>query len=86
MRDIRRICPQTKIIISSIPPRKNNRAINSKIRQVNDYLNDRGKRKDNVSFVDVVPTEPQYFTGKKVHFNDKGKSLFASGLKPFLTN
>ena len=84
VRDIRKICPRSKIILSAIPPRKNNKVINDKITEVNDYLYDRGQRKDNVYFVDVVPKDSKLFTNKKVHFNDEGKSLFASNLKPFL--
>ena len=84
VRDIRNACPQSKILISSIPPRKNNKVINDKIDEVNEYLADRGQRKDNVKFIDVVPKDSQLFYSDKVHFNKKGKSLLASRLKPFL--
>ena len=84
VRDVRTICPQAKIIISAIPPRKDSSIINNKIKEVNDYLYDRGQRKDNVFFVDVVPKESNLFTKKKVHFNDEGKATFARNLKPFL--
>ena len=84
IRDIRTACPRSKILISSIPPRKNDRVINSRIKEVNEYLADRGQRKDNVQFVDVVPVESDLFTAKKVHFTQKGKSLLASRLTPFL--
>lgn len=86
IRDVRKVCPRSKIIISSIPPRKNDRTINNKIKEVNEYLEDRGKRNDNVQFVDVVPVDPDMFTAKKVHFNKKGKSLLASRLKTFLVD
>ena len=46
VRDIRKICPQAKILLSAIPPRKNNITINKKIEEVNDYLKDRGQRND----------------------------------------
>ena len=84
IRDIRTVCPQSKILLSSIPPRYNDRVVNSKIKEVNEYLEDRGKRRDNVEFVDVAPVESNLFTSKKLHFNQKGKSLLASRLKPFL--
>ena len=86
VRDIRKVCPQSKILISSIPPRKNDNIINNKIKEVNEYLADRGQRNDNVQFVDVVPKEPKYFTSKKVHFKPIGISLLASRLKPFLVD
>ena len=84
VRDIRKLCPQSKIIISAIPPRKDSNIINKRIKEVNEYLYDRGQRNDFVEFVDVVPTESNLFTKKKVHFNSEGKSIFASRLKPFL--
>ena len=84
VRDIRSVCPSTKIILSAIPPRKNNKTINDRIDEVNGYLYDRGQRKDNVYFVDVVPKDSKMFTKKKVHFNDEGKSVFAKNLKPYL--
>ena len=86
VRDIRKICPQAKILLSAIPPRKNNITINKKIEEVNDYLKDRGQRNDNVEFVNVVPTQPDLFIYDKVHFNNKGKSIFARRLQPFLIN
>ena len=84
VRDIRKVCPQAKIILSAIPPRKNNVTINKRIEKVNEYLSDRGQRNDFVEFVNVVPTESKLFTAKKVHFNSEGKSTFATSLKPFL--
>ena len=78
------MCPQSKIIISAIPPRKDSNIINKRIKEVNEYLYDRGQRNDFVEFVDVVPTESNLFTKKKVHFTSEGKSVFASRLKPFL--
>ena len=84
VRDIRKLCPQSKIIISAIPPRKDSNIINKRIKEVNEYLYDRGQRNDFVEFVDVVPTESNLFTKKKVHFTSEGKSVFASRLKPFL--
>ena len=86
VRDVRKACPRAKIIISSIPPRKNNSIINERIKEVNDYLKDRGQRRDNVQFVDVVPTNLDMFTYKKVHFNNKGKSEFARRLKSYLSD
>ena len=86
IREIRVACPHAKIIISSIPPRKNNRAINHRIKEVNDHLRDRGLRNDNVQFVDVIPIEPNMFTQKLVHLNRNGKVEFAKRLQPFLAN
>ena len=86
VRTIRDTCPRTKIIISSIPPRKNNRAINDRISEVNDYIKDRGLRNDNVQFVDVAPVDSNMFVKDKVHFNKYGKSEFAKRLQPFLSN
>ena len=86
IREIRTACPRTKIIISSIPPRKNNSAINHRIKEVNSYLKDRGLRNDNVQFVDVVPVDSNMFTQKLVHLNRNGKVEFAKRLQPFLAN
>ena len=86
VRDVRKACPQAKIIISSIPPRKNNSIINGKIKEVNDYLRDRGLRRDNVQFVDAAPTNLDMFTYKKVHFNDSGKSEFVRRIKSYLVD
>lgn len=86
IREIRTACPRTKIIISSIPPRKNNIAINRRITEVNSYLKDRGLRNDNVQFVDVVPVDSNMFTQKLVHLTRSGKVEFAKRLQPFLAN
>lgn len=86
VRTVKQVCPHSQVIISSIPPRKNSRIINDKIKEVNDYLKDRGQRNDNVIFADAVPTESSMFTHKKVHFNSIGKSEFAQRLRPFLSN
>ena len=86
IRDIRKVCLHSQIILSSIPFRKNDSKTNGKIMDVNDYLKDRGQRRDNVLFADIAPTDSSMSTYKKVHFNNKGKSEFAKGLKPFLIN
>ena len=86
IRDLRTACPRTKIIVSSIPPRKNDSSINHRIKEVNEYLRDRGLRGDNVKFVDVIPVESNMFTKKQVHLNDNGKQEFARRLQPFLSN
>ena len=84
IRDVRRACPRSKIILCSVPPRKDNRTINDRITKLNKYLCRRGDQNDNVIYADVAPTDPKMFTKKKVHFNDKGKSEVARLLKPFI--
>ena len=86
IRDLRTACPTTRIIVSSIPPRKNDRAINHRIKEVNDYLRDRGLRGDNVKFVDAAPVASSMFTRKLVHFNSEGKREFAKRFQSFLAN
>ena len=86
VRDIRKVCNHSKILLNSIPHRKNDSKTNRKIDEVNDYLADRGQRKDNVQFMNIAPVESHFFTSKKVHFNQRGKSLLASRLKPFLVD
>ena len=82
VRDVKRLCPQSEILISAIPPRKNNQTINRKINEVNSYLKE--LRIENVKFINVAPTNQNMFTNKKVHYNRKGKSQFARNLRPYL--
>ena len=87
IRTILEASPHSKLILGPIPPRKNDPVVNGRISEVNDYLKDRGLRRDNVQFAaGVAPVDSNMFTKKLVHFNQKGKSLLASRLKPFLVD
>ena len=86
IKDVRIQCPNAEIVLSAIPPRRNNKATLRNIRYVNDYLRDRGMRKDGVKTIDVVPKLPRYFLRDQVHFNDKGKQLYADNIKDTIEN
>ena len=78
IQEIRNASPSSRIICSSIPPRRDNPWVNLRIKQVNDYLRTRGELKiDNVLFIDVVPKNMKtMFRQDKVHFNAKGKAEY----------
>ena len=88
VQEIRRAAPSSRIVCSSIPPRRDNPWVNLRIKKVNDYLKTRGELNiDNVSFIDVAPKDlKSMFREDKVHFNSKGKAEYARGLKHEILN
>ena len=88
IQEIKRAAPASRIVCSSIPPRRDNPWVNLRIKKVNDYLKTRGELNiDNVSFVDVAPKDLKtMFRQDKVHFNYKGKAEYARGLKHEILN
>ena len=87
IKDVRRQCPASKILLSTIPPRKNDKDVLTKIQNVNDYLRDRGLYRDNVNTIDVTPKSYEVFFNKdQVHFNDRGLSLYAKNMQQELLN
>ena len=86
IKEVKRECPNSNIILSSIPPRKTNQTILDKITDVNDYLKDRAKLSDKVYFVDVVPKEYSMFKKDKTHFNRKGLNELARAMRCALIN
>ena len=86
IKDVRRQCPNAHIILSAIPPRRNNKRTMRNIRYINDYLRDRGMRHDGVKTIDVVPKLPRHFLRDQVHFNGNGKQLYADNIKDAFRN
>ena len=88
IQEIKRAAPASRVVCSSIPPRRDNPWVNLRIKKVNDYLRTRGALNiDNVSFVDVAPKDLKtMFRQDKVHFNVKGKAEYARGLKHEILN
>ena len=86
IKDIRRQLPNAEILLSTIPHRGKDNEINRTISYVNDYLQDRGKRKDRVRMIDVVPKLPKYFTKDLVHCNESGKQLYTNNVTTSLVN
>ena len=86
IKECRRECPNANIILSSIPPRKNNQTVLGKITEVNEYLKDRAKLNDKVYFVDVVPKDYAMFKKDKTHFNQKGLNELSRAMRCALLN
>ena len=86
IKDVRRQCPNAHIILSAIPPRRNNKRTMRNIRYINDYLHDRGMRHDGVKTIDVVPKLPRHFLRDQVHFNGNGKQLYADNINAVFWN
>ena len=86
IKDVRRQCPESKIFLSSIPPRKNNKVTLKRIREINDYLKDRGRLNDDVYYIDVAPKARSMFRKDNVHFNKKGLNAISRNLKAELPN
>ena len=86
IKDVRRQCPKAEIILSAIPPRKNNKITMRNIKYMNEYLRDRCMRHDGVKYIDVVPKLPRHFLRDQVHFNYKGKELYADNINDAFRN
>lgn len=82
IKDVRRECPNSDILLSTVPPRGDDTAILDKIKYLNEYITDRGKNKDRVFAIDVVPkTYTKFFKKDKVHFNRLGLNVYAHNMK-----
>ena len=84
IKDIKRQCQNATLLLNSIPPRKNDKRTLSKIKYVNEYLQDRGLRNDNVRTINVVPKMYRYFNRDRIHFNENGKHVYADNIKTVL--
>ena len=85
--DVRRAAPNTQIILSKIPYRTYDPHLHGKIDCVNEYLDKRGRRGDNVFTVDVRPPFPySYSKPEVIHFNRKGAQSYADKVASQLIN
>ena len=88
IKDVKRVQPNAKIVLSIVPPRKpHNRVLKQRIDAVNSYLRDRALLNDNVHVIDVAPTSFQdHFDKGKLHFNADGLEFYAENIKRALSN
>ena len=75
--EIQQRCPRASIMLSKIPPRKNNKGMLDNISRVNAYLQHRASEGDDVSIMDVCPQDPALYRNDLVHFNTKGCRVYA---------
>ena len=86
VKELKRMCPHSNIILNQIPARGLNPKILENIAKINTYLNNRGKRGDGVFFNNPCPIDRQLFKSDLVHFNAKGMCFFARKLSTYLVN
>ena len=84
IKDVKSICPSSRIILSAIPPRKQNGFLNLKIAKYNEHLQMKSNTENNITFVDCVPLDLMYYKYDKVHFNSDGKDFYSQRLAEFL--
>ena len=78
--DIRRLCPNSDILINKVPPRGNHRKVLRTIDKLNACLDQRYRYDEHFEIIDVCPKAPHFFCRDMVHFNAKGVSQFAENL------
>ena len=86
IKDVRRECPDAKILLSSIPPRKGSKLQTDRINELNVYIKERGQYRDMVFAIDVTPKTLPYFDKGRVHFNEDGLEFYGNGLSTSLVN
>lgn len=84
--DVRKQCTNATIVLSTVPYRSDNVDTWLKIDKLNTYLENRGKRGDGVTCVDVVPNSLHYFKRDLVHFNQSGIRFYGQRLAGCLKN
>ena len=86
LNDIRYHCPNGKILMSSIPPRKTDIAAMARIRNLNTELEKMANPELDIHYINVVPQTSKYFTAGRVHFNQSGLSHYGFRLAGELKN
>ena len=86
INDIQRRCPQAKVILSKIPPRKKNKDILNSISRINTYLQERSMKGDKVDVIDICPHDRALFRKDIVHFNVKGTRVYAKQMHSMLSH
>ena len=84
--DIRRLCPNSDILISKVPHRGRNQKVLNTVDKLNACLDQRYRCDEHVEIIDVCPKSPHFFRRDMVHFNAKGVSQFAENLADILSN
>ena len=84
--DIRRLCPNSDILINKVPPRGRNQKVLNTVDKLNACLDRRYRCDEHVAIIDVCPKSPHFFRRDMVHFNAKGVSQFAENLADILSN
>ena len=78
--EVRRCTPGTDIMISAIPPRRNNTAIINKIESINAHLQQKCSIERGLHYVQVFPDQVKLYKKDKVHFNIRGANVYAMRL------
>ena len=78
IHDIKIRCPDADIIVNKIPPRGHNHELLRNIEIVNNYISDMSKAKGSKVFSsDACPKSYRCYRKDEIHFNHKGKQLYA---------
>ena len=78
--EVRRCTPGTDIMISAIPPRRNNAMILNKIQQINTHQQQKCSREQGLHFVRTHPDGAELYKDDLVHFNYRGAKVYAQRL------
>ena len=86
IEDVRKLCPNSIIITSNVPPRGRKTSTLKKIDLLNVHLANKSDCENNITNIDVCPTMPVYFSNDQVHFNNRGANMYARNLAQSLIN
>ena len=86
IRNIRHRCPDAKIVLSKVPPRRGNARTVSNISEINVGIDNFANTMKNVCSVSVCPTSVLHFKKDCTHFNTSGMDLYARNLSAQLRN
>ena len=86
LSDVRRLCPRTKIILCTIPPRGNNASVLQKIDSINTWMKRRARPGDGLYCIEASPQSPWFFRKDMTHFNARGLNVYAKRLSGHLSN
>ena len=85
IKEVRYICPSSRIILSRIPPRGIDAKLLNKIEKVNTYLSNAGQ-KENMTYFGRCPTMFKHYQEDEIHFNEAGAQLYANRLGQLTKN
>ena len=80
IRNIRHRCPDAKIVLSKVPPRRGNARTLTNISEINVSINKFANTMKNVCSVSVCPTSVLHFKKDCTHLNTSGMDLYARNL------
>ena len=78
INEIKRVSPDTQILVGKIPKRHFNLNLHDRIEKVNWYLERKSDVDNSVSFVDACPDFPLHFNNSHVHFRKSGHDIYAN--------